>query len=938
MEKHSLLEGKQHNLQQQGHQTTTGATPGPCNQSHDHDEDKLLNKRRKSEERKLKAVLERLENDKNLVEFELSENLEELSTKLHSLLQQIYKTNLIQSYTFFQNPVLGDYSSFRNGKIDNEIKIMPSLMQKWCTNNNNEQNNKAHSPQQRNEITSLEFDDEFRTIFSLVPDTDFKGERRRSISSSVVSCCKARKSSNPKVISWPLSDDKSSENIGFVFLLLKPSSTTLLPALEKITVNLTKGYRRIMTEISNQQRLLLLSDLGSLFTKDIAELSRRIINKLTKTLNAESGMVLLINKNSDELYTEAFGDKLLGKEYRMELCNSGFLFLYSQSKVQSLLITKDSPIDKDLQKLKEVASVDINIEQLLVVPAYSEVGDDVIALFCLFNKIGAKTGFTKLDEELMQMVVKNCRHIVCNALDWKSQLIIQRQNESLLEISKTLFSHLDDVSILLHKIMEEARNLTNAERCSLFLVDHNRGELIAKVFDGIESENSSEIRIPITNGIAGYVATTGETLNIKDAYSHPLFYKEVDQKTGFKTRHILCFPIRSVSEQIIGVAQLCNKLNGNCFTKFDEERTLGFAIFVGLSLVQSLLYKKATDAKQRSKLANELMLYHMMVSQEEIDSYVKVAMPTKDSLHPDMDKFSFMPRISFAETDSIKVVLSMFNDLNVIKRWKVSESTLVRFILTVRRGYRDVPYHNWTHAWTVAHFSYTLLKKTNALDYLSDLEVFVLLVSCLCHDIDHRGTNNSFQISSQSVLASLYSSAGSVLERHHFAQAMCIVQTEHNNVFESLSSTDYKRALDLMQKMILATDLANHFKISKQLDELASTGIQKDEAAHRELLLSLFMTTSDLSDQTKPWESAVKVSDLLYQEFFSQGEMEKSLGYQPVKMMDKDLASIPDLQYSFLNNIAYPIYEKLSHFFPETNCILGNIKENQNQWSKIKEG
>eukprot|EP00111_Clytia_hemisphaerica_P022582 TCONS_00066415-protein len=262
MEKHSLLEGKQHNLQQQGHQTTTGATPGPCNQSHDHDEDRLLNKRRKSEERKLKAVLERLENDKNLVEFELSENLEELSTKLHSLLQQIYKTNLIQSYTFFQNPVLGDYSSFRNGKIDNEIKIMPSLMQKWCTNNNNEQNNKAHSPQQRNEITSLEFDDEFRTIFSLVPDTDFKGERRRSISSSVVSCCKARKSSNPKVISWPLSDDKSSENIGFVFLLLKPSSTTLLPALEKITVNLTKGYRRIMTEISNQQRLLLLSDLG----------------------------------------------------------------------------------------------------------------------------------------------------------------------------------------------------------------------------------------------------------------------------------------------------------------------------------------------------------------------------------------------------------------------------------------------------------------------------------------------------------------------------------------------------------------------------------------------------------------------------------------------------------------------------------------------------
>ena len=49
-------------------------------------------------------------------------------------------------------------------------------------------------------------------------------------------------------------------------------------------------------------------------------------------------------------------------------------------------------------------------------------------------------------------------------------------------------SSTDDVSILLHKIMEEARNLTKAERCSLFLVDHDAGELIAKVFDGIESE------------------------------------------------------------------------------------------------------------------------------------------------------------------------------------------------------------------------------------------------------------------------------------------------------------------------------------------------------------------------------------------------------------------------------------------------------------------
>lgn len=53
-----------------------------------------------------------------------------------------------------------------------------------------------------------------------------------------------------------------------------------------------------------------------------------------------------------------------------------------------------------------------------------------------------------------------------------------------------------------------------------------------------------EFRIPADQGIAGHVATTGQILNIKDAYSHPLFYRGVDDSTGFKTRNILCFPIK----------------------------------------------------------------------------------------------------------------------------------------------------------------------------------------------------------------------------------------------------------------------------------------------------------------------------------------------------------------------------------------------------------
>ena len=68
----------------------------------------------------------------------------------------------------------------------------------------------------------------------------------------------------------------------------------------------------------------------------------------------------------------------------------------------------------------------------------------------------------------------------------------------------------------------------------------------------------------------------------------------------------------------------------------------------------------------------------------------------------------------------------------------------------VKKGYRDNPYHNWWHAVSVSHMFYLLHHNCDQLPFLSDLETFALFISCLCHDIDHRGTNNAFEVSSVS--------------------------------------------------------------------------------------------------------------------------------------------------------------------------------------------
>jgi putative ABC transport system ATP-binding protein len=115
----------------------------------------------------------------------------------------------------------------------------------------------------------------------------------------------------------------------------------------------------------------------------------------------------------------------------------------------------------------------------------------------------------------------------------------------------------------------KAGQLLTAERGSLFLVDAERQELWSKVAD-------TEIRIPLQAGIAGHVATTGQPLTVPSAYDDPRFNREVDQRTGHRTRDILAVPVKDSRGRVVGVLEALNKLGGASFDAADEERFLEF--------------------------------------------------------------------------------------------------------------------------------------------------------------------------------------------------------------------------------------------------------------------------------------------------------------------------------------------------------------------------
>ncbi|HKE16565.1 MAG TPA: GAF domain-containing protein [Kofleriaceae bacterium] len=153
------------------------------------------------------------------------------------------------------------------------------------------------------------------------------------------------------------------------------------------------------------------------------------------------------------------------------------------------------------------------------------------------------------------------------------------------EIGRALSSALD-LDELLRLIMDKVTLLMEADRSTLFLVSEDGRSLWSKITQGSEM---LEIGLNVGEGIAGWVAESGQSLNIPDAYSDKRFQPAVDLRSGYRTRSMLCTPMRDSKGLIIGVLQVLNK-RGGPFTGEDEELLAALAGQAAVSVENSKLY------------------------------------------------------------------------------------------------------------------------------------------------------------------------------------------------------------------------------------------------------------------------------------------------------------------------------------------------------------
>ena len=133
-----------------------------------------------------------------------------------------------------------------------------------------------------------------------------------------------------------------------------------------------------------------------------------------------------------------------------------------------------------------------------------------------------------------------------------------RQAELLLSISQKMAAY-ETLDEMLTVLVDITTRELNAERGTIFLNDDDTKELYSRVAHG---NFQREIRFLNNTGVAGHVYTTGEGIIANDAYDCEYFNPSIDEMTGYITRSILCAPIKTVRDEIIGVSQILNKKSG----------------------------------------------------------------------------------------------------------------------------------------------------------------------------------------------------------------------------------------------------------------------------------------------------------------------------------------------------------------------------------------
>jgi adenylate cyclase len=357
--------------------------------------------------------------------------------------------------------------------------------------------------------------------------------------------------------------------------------------------------------------------------ESLTEILWLLIDLTVKEMGAERGSLFLNDPNTGELYSRIAQGELT-REIRL-LNTTGIAGAVFQSGVGEII---HKPYDDDRFNSQIDQQTGFQTKNILCVPIRNG-RNDVFGVVQILNK--RKGRFTKNDREILEAISAQASVSLQNAQGIENMQRSREKELKFLDVVSDVTAEIELAS-LLQRVMNEACNMLNADRATLFLNDAKRNELFSRVAMG---DGVGEIRLPNDAGIAGAVFQSRHSINIPHAYADLRFNPSFDKQTGYFTNSILCVPVNNKDGDCIGCTQVLNK-RGGPFTDEDEMRLRAFTQQVSIALENAKLFEDVS----RERAYNHSMLTSMSNAVITIDAEGEIRTCNKAGLkllrvHPD---------------------------------------------------------------------------------------------------------------------------------------------------------------------------------------------------------------------------------------------------------------------------------------------------------------
>lgn len=366
------------------------------------------------------------------------------------------------------------------------------------------------------------------------------------------------------------------------------------------------------------------------FDAILDEMLRSIALKTGELLHADRTTIFLLDEEKNELFTIVAKDE---RGNALEIRFPANVGIAGEAATEKKVVNipydfYDDPRSATAKKFDKKNNY--RTYTMLTMPLLNEETEELVAVVQLINKIRSDVeenasleekietrGFTPEDEQVFREFAPSIRLILESSKSFYAATQKQRAAAALMSAVNSLSKSSLDLEDTLKRVMDEAKNLMNADRSTLWLIDEERGELWTKI-PGI-----GELRIPRNAGFAGMVAESGEPLLIPfDLYEDPRSEtsQQTDQKTRYRTCSMLCMPVFNSDDQLIGVTQLINKKKQGdyppydpdtwpqapeqwkaSFNRTDQEFMQAFNIQAGVALQNAKLFETVKQQEQRQK-------------------------------------------------------------------------------------------------------------------------------------------------------------------------------------------------------------------------------------------------------------------------------------------------------------------------------------------------